>query len=47
MGHDHLFKEMLTTFFVEFIELFLPQVAEYLDRESVQFLDQERKTDRR
>ena len=31
MNHDRLFKELLSTFFIEFIELFLPQVREYLD----------------
>lgn len=34
MDHDRLFKELLTTFFVEFLELFLPEVAEALDRET-------------
>lgn len=32
MDHDRLFKELLTTFFVEFLELFLPEVAAALDR---------------
>jgi hypothetical protein len=32
MDHDRLFKELLTTFFVEFIELFFPELAEGLDR---------------
>ncbi len=41
IDHDELFKKLLTTFFVEFIELFLPDVAEYLDRESITFLPQE------
>src|SRR5688572_29199969 len=45
MDHDRLFKELLTTFFVEFIELFLPDVAAYLDRDSVVFLDKEVFTD--
>lgn len=31
MNHDRLFKELISTFFIEFIELFLPQVREYLD----------------
>jgi hypothetical protein len=26
MDHDRLFKQLLTTFFVEFVELFLPEV---------------------
>jgi hypothetical protein len=32
MDHDRLFKELLSTFFLEFVELFLPQVSEYLDK---------------
>ena len=31
MDHDRLFKELLTTFFVEFLELFLPNIAAALD----------------
>ena len=27
MDHDRLFKELLTTFFVEFLDLFLPDIA--------------------
>ena len=45
MDHDRLFKELLTTFFVEFIELFFPELAAYLDRGSVEFLDKEVFTD--
>ena len=45
IDHDRLFKELLTTFFVDFIELFLPDVAAYLERDSVQFLDKEVFTD--
>jgi hypothetical protein len=45
LDHDRLFKELLTTFFVEFIELFLPDVAAYLEHDSVQFLDKEVFTD--
>jgi predicted transposase YdaD len=41
IDHDRLFKELLTTFFVEFLELFLPQIANTLDRESIRFLPQE------
>ena len=33
MDHDRLFKQLISNFFVEFIELFLPAVAMYLDRE--------------
>ena len=32
MDHDRLFKELLTTFFVEFLDLFLPGIAAALDR---------------
>ena len=45
MDHDRLFKELLRTFFVEFIELFLPEVAAYLDPASIEFLDKEVFTD--
>lgn len=34
MDHDRLFKELLTTFFVEFLDLFLPDVSAALDREA-------------
>jgi len=43
--HDRLFKELITTFFVEFVELFLPDVNEYLDPASIEFLDKEVFTD--
>ena len=39
--HDRLFKELLSTFFIEFLELFLPQVATTIDRSSIRFLPQE------
>ena len=45
IDHDRLFKELLTTFFFEFLELFVPSVASYLDRESLVFLDKEVLTD--
>ena len=32
MDHDRLFKELLTTFFTEFIDLFLPDISAALDR---------------
>lgn len=41
IDHDRLFKELLTTFFVEFLELFLPEIACTLDRNSIRFLPQE------
>lgn len=43
--HDRLFKELLITFFVEFLELFFPQVTAYLERDSLEFIDKEIFTD--
>ena len=34
MDHDRLFKELFTTFFADFMDLFLPEVSAYLDREA-------------
>ncbi len=45
LDHDRLFKELLTTSFVEFIDLFLPEVVTYLERDSIEFLDKEVLTD--
>ncbi|MFN6566187.1 Rpn family recombination-promoting nuclease/putative transposase [Dendronalium sp. ChiSLP03b] len=45
IDHDRLFKELLPTFFVDFLDLFLPQVASQIDRDSIQFLPQEVFTD--
>ncbi len=33
MDHDRLFKELLTTFFIEFLDLFLPEVSADVDRD--------------
>jgi Domain of unknown function (DUF4351)/Putative transposase, YhgA-like len=41
IDHDQLFKELLSTFFVEFLELFFPQIAALIDPDSVSFLPQE------
>ena len=43
--HDRLFKELLTTFFVEFVQAFLPNVAQFLEPASLEFLDKEVFTD--
>ena len=43
--HDRLFKELLRTFFVEFVELFLPEIASRMERDGVVFLDKEIFTD--
>lgn len=45
VSHDRLFKELLTTFFWEFLELFVPALCEHLDRDSLVFLDKELFTD--
>ena len=45
IDHDRLFKELIETFFLDFVDLFLPDVGEYLDRESISFLDKELFTD--
>lgn len=45
IDHDRLFKELLSTFFVEFLELFLPEVVSYIEPGSITFLDKEVFTD--
>lgn len=45
IGHDRLFKELISTFFVEFLELFFPQVLAYTDTSFLEFLDKEIFTD--
>jgi hypothetical protein len=45
IDHDRLFKELLTTFFPEFVNLFLPDVTAYLKRDSLHFLNPEIFTD--
>jgi hypothetical protein len=45
IDHDRLFKELLTTFFTDFLDLFLPELSAYLDRSSIVFLDKEVFTD--
>ena len=45
MDHDRLFKELLTTFFLDFLEVFCPELAKYLDADSLEFLDKEVFTD--
>jgi len=43
--HDRLFKELITTFFDEFVELFLPEINQWLEPGSIVFLDKEIFTD--
>jgi hypothetical protein len=45
IDHDRLFKELISTFFIEFLELFFPQVLAYTDTSSIEFLDKEIFTD--
>jgi len=45
IDHDRLFKELLATFFQDFIELFFPQVAAVIDFGHIKFLQQEVFTD--
>jgi len=41
VDHDRLFKELLSTFFLEFVELFIPALASTIDPHSIRFLQQE------
>ncbi|MEH2197486.1 DUF4351 domain-containing protein [Nostoc sp.] len=45
IDRDRLFKELLTTFFWEFIELFFPEITAYLERDTISFIDKEVFTD--
>jgi Putative transposase, YhgA-like len=45
ISHDQNFKELITTFFIEFLDLFLPEVAAMIDPTSITFLQQEYFTD--
>ncbi len=45
VDHDRLFKELLTTFFWELLQLFYPEMPPQLERKSLHFLDKEVFTD--
>ena len=45
MSECVIHKALLTTFFVEFLDLFFPEVRQYLNRGSIEFLDKEVFTD--
>jgi hypothetical protein len=45
IDHDRLFKELIANFFMEFIELFLSEVRDYIEAGSVELLDKEVFTD--
>jgi predicted transposase YdaD len=40
-SHDQKFKELIATFFIEFLELFLPDLAKIIEPDSVTFREQE------
>jgi hypothetical protein len=42
---DKLFKELLKTFFVEFLELFFAEMRAYIDETAIEFLDKQYYTD--
>jgi|SRR5215831_908440 len=41
VDHDRLFKELIGTFLLEFLELFLPEVRSFIEAGSFEFLDKE------
>jgi hypothetical protein len=41
IDHDRLFKELISAFFIEFIELFFPDLAKHIDPSSLTLLDKE------
>jgi predicted transposase YdaD len=41
INHDQNFKELISTFFMKFLELFLPELAKDIDPDSIRFLPQE------
>jgi hypothetical protein len=45
IDHDQLFKQLIETFFVEFIQFFAPALTEYLDLTQLTFLPQQYFTD--
>ena len=45
IDHDQLFKQLLTTFFLEFLELFAPELFAVIDPHSLEILPQEYFTD--
>ena len=37
INHDRAFKELLTTFFIEFVAAFLPDVLPFIEPASIEF----------
>ncbi|BDA67391.1 hypothetical protein CAL7716_015570 [Calothrix sp. PCC 7716] len=45
IDHDSLFKKLIQNFFLDFIELFFPDISDVLDKDSITFFPQEILTD--
>ncbi len=45
IDHDQLFNQLIGTFFLEFLYLFVPELADKIDRDNLEFLPQEYFTD--
>jgi Domain of unknown function (DUF4351) len=45
IDHDQLFKQLIGTFFLDFLDLFVPELAVNIDRNNLEFLPQEYFTD--
>jgi hypothetical protein len=45
IDHDQLFKQLISTFFLDFLDLFAPELAVNIDRDNLEFLPQEYFTD--
>ena len=45
IDHDQLFKQLISTFFLEFLDLFAPALAANINRDNFEFLAQEYFTD--
>jgi Domain of unknown function (DUF4351) len=45
IDHDQLFKQLIGTFFLDFLDLFVPELADKIDRDNLEFLPQEYFTD--
>jgi Domain of unknown function (DUF4351) len=41
IDHDRLFKDLISTFFLEFLELFVPTLASLIEPDSITFREQE------
>src|SRR5580704_13718856 len=41
IDHDRLFKELIGTFFVDFLDLFIPDVRAYVEVGSIELVDKE------